>query len=436
VPPANAAPPDNGEPSSVPRALTSWKEIADYLGVAVRTAQKWELERNLPVLHLPGPKGRVSADPTEVERWRQITVQRPAWHRRVGFLRAYALVVTILLVIAIGAEVIRYVIVDRPGLPASFRISSNALTIVDEQGRDVWTKTFPESLLAVRYSDAALAVFKRAWVGDLDRDGSRETLFSYHPAAGRGAPAFVVFSNDGEEQWRFLPGDRVKGGQPLSPLVEIQDFDVADLDGDGNSEVVLAVNHPMRREVQVAVLDRAGKLRAEYWTAGRSDHVAVGDLNADGESEIYSAGVSPRDGGAVLGVLDARRLLSGPTPQRTIAPASNMTEPEVARARVVFPRTCINRAVDVTNRANRLEINASSIQITVGERQGDPSVWVRYTLDGSLQVMDVQVSEQFRSVHRQLESAGQLDHALSEEEISGLRAVRVVTRAVTPLARR
>jgi hypothetical protein len=38
--------------------LGSWKEIADYLKINVRTAQKWEQERGLPVGRLQGTKGR------------------------------------------------------------------------------------------------------------------------------------------------------------------------------------------------------------------------------------------------------------------------------------------------------------------------------------------------------------------------------------------
>jgi len=409
-PPVNG--PANGEPSSGPKALGSWKEIADYLGVAVRTAQKWEVERNLPVLHLPGPKGRVSADPAELERWRQLVVQRPAWHRRVGFLRVYALAVTALLVAVGSLEVTRQLAADRPGAPTSFRIDLNALTVVDDNGRTLWTRTFPEPLLGVYYGPGALALFRRAWIGDIDHDGARETLFSYRPAAAGGAPAFLAFSDDGEEAWRFLPGDRVKDGQPLSPLVEIQDFDVADLDGDGSSEIVLTVNHPAIEEAQIAVLDAKGHLRAEYWAAGRLDHVAAGDLDGSRAPEIYAAGTNPRYGGAVLTVLDAQTLLRGTA--------------GVERATAVFPRTDLNRLLEDTNRAGRLAFNGSSIQVVVRERLRDPTVSISYTLNGSLQVTGVEVSEQFRSHHRELEAARQLDHSLSEAEISGLRAVRIV----------
>jgi hypothetical protein len=37
--------------------LNSWKDIANYLQVSVRTAQLWEAQRGLPIPHLPG--GRV-----------------------------------------------------------------------------------------------------------------------------------------------------------------------------------------------------------------------------------------------------------------------------------------------------------------------------------------------------------------------------------------
>ena len=54
-----------------PRQLTSWKEIAHYLGVNVRTAQKWERERSLPVRRVPGARSRVSADSDSLEAWKE-----------------------------------------------------------------------------------------------------------------------------------------------------------------------------------------------------------------------------------------------------------------------------------------------------------------------------------------------------------------------------
>jgi TolB-like protein/Tfp pilus assembly protein PilF len=50
--------------------LDSWKAIADYLGRDVRSVQRWESERGLPVHRIPGAKGGgVFAYTAEIEAW-------------------------------------------------------------------------------------------------------------------------------------------------------------------------------------------------------------------------------------------------------------------------------------------------------------------------------------------------------------------------------
>jgi hypothetical protein len=53
-------------------ALTSWKDIAEYLGKGVRTLQRWEDQLGLPV-HRPteGLKSAVLAVPEEIDAWVQ-----------------------------------------------------------------------------------------------------------------------------------------------------------------------------------------------------------------------------------------------------------------------------------------------------------------------------------------------------------------------------
>src|SRR4051794_3428528 len=52
-----------------PVRLTSWKDIAAYLGRDVRTVMRWEKERQLPVHRGPGARGIVFADPAELDAW-------------------------------------------------------------------------------------------------------------------------------------------------------------------------------------------------------------------------------------------------------------------------------------------------------------------------------------------------------------------------------
>ncbi len=50
--------------------LDSWKAIADYLGLEVRSVQRWEAERGLPVHRVPGERrGRVFAYTGELDEW-------------------------------------------------------------------------------------------------------------------------------------------------------------------------------------------------------------------------------------------------------------------------------------------------------------------------------------------------------------------------------
>jgi len=52
------------------RRLDSWKQIAEYVGRDVRTAIRWEDQRGLPVHRVPGGKrGSVFAYTEEIERW-------------------------------------------------------------------------------------------------------------------------------------------------------------------------------------------------------------------------------------------------------------------------------------------------------------------------------------------------------------------------------
>jgi hypothetical protein len=57
-------------PQQLPAVLTSWKEIASYLGKGVRTVQRWEVQLDLPVRRPNGGSGRViQASREDLDRW-------------------------------------------------------------------------------------------------------------------------------------------------------------------------------------------------------------------------------------------------------------------------------------------------------------------------------------------------------------------------------
>jgi hypothetical protein len=62
--------------------LEGWKQIAPYLRVCQKTAQKWELRQRMPVHHLPGFRGQVYAQSEELDAWK-LTDLAPAFSRTV-----------------------------------------------------------------------------------------------------------------------------------------------------------------------------------------------------------------------------------------------------------------------------------------------------------------------------------------------------------------
>src|ERR1700722_9878186 len=69
---SGGAPPPRRSHATQTSVLTSWKEIAQYVGKGIRTAQRWELELGFPVRRAKaGRKSIVLAVPGEIDAWLQ-----------------------------------------------------------------------------------------------------------------------------------------------------------------------------------------------------------------------------------------------------------------------------------------------------------------------------------------------------------------------------
>ncbi|MBM3747231.1 MAG: helix-turn-helix domain-containing protein, partial [Acidobacteria bacterium] len=178
------------------KELSSWKEVAEYLGVSVRTAQKWENERGLPVRRFSGEKGRVLADPDRLDRWREGILERPQAGRRPGFFRVWAATASAVLLVAAVA----WLLANRKGPPALFRHDLNSLIVTDAGGRELWRWAFPDPFQAGQTPDDLLASHQ-AWLGDLDGDGRIELLYTYVPTTiEKHGRTLFCFSEDGRER--------------------------------------------------------------------------------------------------------------------------------------------------------------------------------------------------------------------------------------------
>jgi hypothetical protein len=403
------------------RELTSWKEIADYLGVNVRTAQKWEKERGLPVRRMPGGSGRVSVDPAALAAWKDATLEKSGWWASLPFLRKYALLTTLLLLAVLGGAVGAYLALNHQGPPALYRVEQNLLIVSDQQGRELWRKAFHKPLHVKNY-ESTLA--RHAWFDDLDGDGHVETLFV--PRFEHTAQTLICYSDRGIEKWRFLAGRAVSTrGETFDSVYGVIVFSVVPIGKRREKAVVVSCPHSLYYPNQVALLSAGGRLLREYWHSGGLTHLEIADLDGDGVSEIYLAGISNSTGSATLVVLDPDAM-EGASAEEDRDYQLQGFAPGRERARILFPRSCMSRKFEKWSQVGWLFMQPDTIAVEAIERTVSRAPGIIFHLTKALKLEKVVLEDSFRIAHTEMHAAGQLDHKLTPQEEAEFRNIRVL----------
>ncbi len=395
-----------------PAELASWKEIAKYLGVSVRTAQTWEKERGLPVRRLPGPRGRVSVAISALEEWKAKAGQIPEIPPPARVTSRTRLVIAILAAsVAAGAGLWLLFAIQKPE-PATWRIEQNTLVVGDAKEREVWRKVFSTPLATWGHAPE-----RQVWTGDLDGDGDREVLFACSPRQLDQASTLICYSHEGGEKWRFVPGGRVATRvERFEPRYRIIVFAV--LQVGGRPRVLVSSTQFPYYPTQIAALSACGKLLGEYWHSGHLNHMAAGPNGL-----LYLGGVSNSYKAATLIVLDPAAL-SGASVEENQDYQLLEFEPARERARILFPRTCLSRKLEPWNVVSKLRVTTREITVGVTETSHPQVTSLIYHLTPSLQFRSVEVSNPFTIVHAQLRSEGTLDHDLSDREKEAWKQLR------------
>ncbi len=280
--------------STVPiqrRELNTWKEVAEYLGITVRTAQNWEREQGLPIRRLAGPKARIWAFTDELDAWREnhaATAPLPGPRIR---LWTWLLTAAILTAAGLAAAFI----LNRPGKPVRFETEGSALRAFDARNRQVWRFELPRAPIPPTGGHSSHTDDYRGIFADLERDGSAELIYAYFDprSAPREYPILCI-GRDGRLKWRFQPGREIataKGDRISSNFWPTFVAILRKPRQDGGRILVVS-HHTYTWPTQVAVLTAAGKLVAEYWHPGWLISGMLYDLDQDGQEEIILVGVN------------------------------------------------------------------------------------------------------------------------------------------------
>jgi hypothetical protein len=410
--------------------LSSWKEIAAYLGVGLRTAQIWEQERALPVHRLPGGRGRVLANVAELDAWKrsgalQTTEPLPAapppapvsdappaaprrnWRRFAIWPGAAALVAL--------ALAVHY----WPRKPVSYRVERDTFIALDARGWECWRKMFPYRLLEANSPDISS---RYTWIGDLDGDGRNEVLFAPHPVTSQqDSTPLICYDDRGVERWRFVNRRRVRTTtEDFAPIFGLARFLVTPR-GRGLPNVVLvATTHYLYYPSQVAMLAPDGRVLGAYWHSGHLNFLQAADLDNDGNTEFYLAGISNAWHAATLVVLDQDSFVGAS--QEPQAPGYQLLgfSPPAERSRVIFPRSCLNTTFDPYNPVFSLNVGSGEIVLQTMELIGH-GAGIFHHLSPDLRKHRVSISDSYRIEYQRAKAAGQLDPSCGLEQIAELR---------------
>ncbi len=408
-----------------PEQLTSWKEIAERLGVAVRTAQTWEREKGLPVHRMQGDKGRVVADPLELDRWRQSVFHTNGWWSSLSYLRT-GFIVSAALLLGAGAYIaIVHLTNSRTGTPAGFHVERTFLTVRDHAGRNLWTKVFPDMLASAAYADDALLRHRKIEFADIDGDGDLETLFVYSPLNSLRSPgALYCFSNSGEERWNFAPArTSPANGTGYGRTHVINDLLVTRPARSSEAHILLLDCRLPGHEADLFILSPRGETEAIYTHKGHLGRLATADVDGCGAMEVLMGGFAAERHEAELIVVE----LPGDQPRKTDSKAGRVRphSPLIIHEKAIlaFPRSCVNRKLEESNRIVQIVDSGEILTVIVSELSEDTAVNVTYELDRQLNVQAVWFSDALRTLHRTLEAQGILDHPLTASEVDSFKHI-------------
>jgi hypothetical protein len=423
----------NGE-----KPLSSWKEIAAYLGCDRRTCMRWERDSGLPV-HRAGKLSRshIFAYRSELEKWLRSrtdqastdTTQPQARPARRSRLPLVIFALTIVLALA-GYGLLQ--VLARPGQPSDFKVEESRLIILDDHSRELWRfETGLKDLANEAYyrnhfqrrrqlPNSSARAFPQLVIEDINEDRNREVLFAPTGESSLGE-RLLCFDHRGRQLWTFAAKREMTfGRERLAPLFSIISVEFVPGKAPGQAKVVVICNHYPLFPSYVSVLSVEGKPLGEFWNSGRlGDHTFL-DINSDGKTEMLLVGTNNEYTQGCLVVLDLDDVRGG-SPQTGSYRAADLS-PGTEMYYLLFPRTVVDKLEAPREIFANIDAPAAGLILAVSEY-----TVLSYRLNSRLIVEDVTISDAYREKYARYQSTGKIppgrldETALRDELMKGVK---------------
>lgn len=431
--------------------LEEWKEIAKYLHIGVRTAQRKEKKFGLPIHRDDDEyelKPRVYAYKAELDKWKnrgregkldekqiseqmeskeQASLSVPQKNHLNKYFRTglYSLIL-IIVGVSMGAVFVSF---GRQEIdnPVDFNIVGSQLIILGENGRELWRydtgirELWQENkyrkYFQFKRHEMGAVLLPRLIIQDINADGANEVLFSTRTLSEYGAGTFHFFSSKGEEKWSFSGARELKFGKTTySNDTRIFGIEVCNLDDQGTPEIVVIGGHIPYFPSYLVVLDINGNIQGEFWNSGYMIDIVFNDFNGDGRNEIVVSGVNNEYKQGFLAVFDSNDI-RGASPQQNDEYICRDFEPSSAKYYIRLPRT------DVDLLEEELEFCSNLFLL----KNGNISTITRssnliYEFNSNFEIVNVGTSNRFQFKHRKAVREGKISSELNDQYLKNLAA--------------
>jgi len=314
--------------------------------------------------------------------------------------------------------------------PWSGRLDGATLSVLNEEGKPLWSKSFPDGFWPEYYGQG---VAQRIRFDELEGDGRTNVLFLYHPAVGprSHSTTLICYTDQGKEKWRWTPGKNLPELEGSPATFRTLGLAVLKPREKQSSRIVVSSYHDPSYPHQIAILDPNGKKLSEYWHSGHLDHLTLADIQGDGQEEIVATGISNGYRQATLVVLD---------PNQVFGASAEAARPEIQlrgmgaaaeKMRLLFPRSDLNQALSVYNMGEEATVDHGRIRFSVRECLQLSGCLIWYEFDKYFRLQSAMADDQFRSAHAEFYLKSKNPHSFTAGEEAAFQKIRCLVGCTT-----
>ncbi len=380
--------------------LSSWKEIANYLDVEIRTCQRWEQESGLPVhRYTDTPRSRVFTTKNELDMWLNRSEKSLDKTKRLpgGILKG-SIIVALLFVVVI----LIYFIANRHDdeNPNNFKIINGELVITNSKGGELW-RFNPEVInlwseniyrdhFQIKYFNGKYNKFPSIVIKDINNDKKNEVLFGIRTEDKTNCGDIYLFDHKGKVLWNYKLGKEMQyGDEVYSGDYAPSGIDINDINNDGKNEIIIISTHLLYFPTEFIILNLDGEKTGSYWNSGRISDYAFHDLDNNGIKEIILAGMNNEYNTANITVLDSDNV-SGYSPQLKKYYTCRNSQGGSEKYYLLLPRTIIDKISSFRTFANNIVLLDNGL---LSIQMGPSGIYFEF--DKDLNIRSVNLSDKF-----------------------------------------